>query len=63
MHNIKLAQFSFPKRRLFYHELVSRIAYHKQLRSQEMFVGGVVYVVIIKPVGSYFMPLRSSARR
>ena len=24
----ELAQFSFPKRRLFYHELVSRIAYH-----------------------------------
>ena len=23
----ELAQFSFPKRRLFYHELVSRIAY------------------------------------
>ena len=44
----ELAQFYFPKRRLFYHELVSRIAYHKQLRSQEMFAGGVVYVVDVK---------------
>ena len=41
----ELAQFSFPKRRLFYHELVSRIVYHKQLRSHNMFAGGVVYVV------------------